>query len=309
MNIRKLLLLVKPFAETMPKHRHKFDMLKAIESVAEVRYWHRDGSIKNIVEQLEQSGFVPDFILHYDIEWNNAFSPHITGWEKVNIKKGCYVLDVHYDPEKRRSYFHHTAKPDIIFSASKYPFLNRFPDCASRFHWLPFGINPEMIKDYELEKTIRYSLLGLMDAKYPFRHAVLKQMKGLEGFVHFKHPGHRTPQRPGLLVEEEYAKSINRSLLSFTCGSMLRIPVAKFFEIPGCRSLMLAEPNPDIEELGFQDGINYVACDKENLLRKAAYYARETGERERLTDEGFLFIHKHHTNQIRAKQLVDAILQ
>lgn len=300
----KILMLVKRFADAMPKHQHKFDMIAAIEKVAEVRYWTKDGNILDILARID---FEPDFIFHYDFEWRNAFAPHITNLDKVNILKGCYVLDVHFEPDQRNKYFHQTACPDLIFSASKYPFLKAFPECASRFRWLPFGVNPELIKDYGLEKDIKYSLMGLMDNKYPFRHAVLKKMNGIEGFTHFKHPGHRTPQRPGLFVKEAYAAALNRSLISFTCGSVLQIPVAKFFEIPGCRSLMLAEPNPDIEELGFRDGLNYVACDRGNLLGKALHYASETEERQRLTDAGYDLIHENHTNDRRAEEFVSMI--
>lgn len=300
----KILMLAKRFAEAMPKHRHKFDMLEAIEKAADVRYWTKDGDIFDIMARLD---FQPDMIFHYDFEWRNAFAPHIKNLDRVGILKGCYVLDVHFDPAARREYFDRTAKPDMIFSASKYPFLDAFPENASRFEWLPFGIHPGMIKDYGLPKDIRYSLMGLMDPKYPFRHAVASRMKGVQGFVHFKHPGHRTPDRPGLFVKEEYARAINRSMISFTCGSVLRIPVAKFFEIPGCRSLMLAEPNRDIEELGFEDGVHYVACNRGNVGAKAVYYAGAAEERERLTDAGYAFVHEAHANEARAMQFVDAV--
>ncbi|MCR2804336.1 glycosyltransferase family protein [Paenibacillus soyae] len=300
----KILMLAKRFAEAMPKHQHKFDMLEAIGRVADVRYWTKDGDIFDIMARLD---FRPDMIFHYDFEWRNAFAPNIRNLDRADILKGCYVLDVHFDPAARREYFDRSGKPDIIFSASKYPFLEAFPDCASRFEWLPFGINESLIKDYGLPKDIRYSLMGLMDPKYPFRHAVASRMKGAEGFVHFKHPGHRTPDRPGLFVKEEYARAINRSMISFTCGSVLRIPVAKFLEIPGCRALMLAEPNRDIEELGFEDGVHYVACNRTNVGTQALYYAEAAEEREQLTDAGYELVHRAHTNEARARQFVDAV--
>lgn len=300
----KLLILTKKFAEKMPKHQHKYDMITAIEAEADVRYWHQDGNIQDILAELD---FTPDFIFHYDIEWHNAFAPKISGLPSISIPKGCYVLDVHYAPQVRKAYFNQSAKPDLIFSASKYPFLKAFPDCASRFEWLPFGINPDIIKDYGLAKTFRYSLAGLVDSRYVFRQEVLKQMRGEEGFVHFSHPGHLTPQRPGLFINEKYASALNQSMISFTCGSKLQIPVAKFFELPGCRTLMLAENNPDIEELGFKDRENYAACDIENVRDKALYYANAAEEREALTLAGYSFIHQHHTNQVRAKQFVAAI--
>ncbi|WP_240941558.1 glycosyltransferase [Paenibacillus sp. HB172176] len=300
----KLLILAKRFADTMPKHQHKFDMLTAIEQAADVSYWHRDGDILEILNGLD---FEPDAIFHYDIEWRNAFAPQIRNLDKCKLLKACFVLDVHFEPDTRLRYFNRDAKPDMIFSASKYPFLNAFQECASRFHWLPFGINPSVIRDYREEKSIRYSLTGLLEEKYPFRQAVLNRMKGVDGFVHFKHPGHRTASRPGLFVNENYTRAINRSRISFTCGSVLQIPVAKFFEIPGCRSLMLAETNPDIEELGFKDEEHFIACDRSDFYEKALRYDADEEARASLTDKGYAFIQSKHTNEIRAAAFIDAV--
>ncbi|MHA6483234.1 glycosyltransferase family protein [Paenibacillus sp. strain BS8-2] len=296
-----VLVLVKRFAETYPKHQHKFDMIAAIERVANVHYWSKDGDIREIVARLPVK---PDVIFHYDFEWRHAFAPRITHLDKIDILKVCYVLDIHYDPAGRRSYFDRIAKPDIIMSASKYPFLDTFPDTESRFRWLPFGVNPAMITDHGLPKDTPYSLFGLMDPQYPFRNSVLKAMSREEGFVHYRHPGHRTASRPGLLVQDTYAQAINRSMMSFTCGSVLRIPVAKFFEIPGCRTLMLAESNPDIEELGFIDGDNFVACSRSNIAELARKYRNDDAARDAIAQNGYAMIHQAHTNEIRAKQFV-----
>ncbi|MDF2837644.1 MAG: hypothetical protein K0Q63_3284 [Paenibacillus sp.] len=299
-----VLMLVKRFAETYPKHQHKFDMIAAIEKVANVRYWGKDGDIRDIVARMPEE---PDVIFHYDFEWRNAFAPHVTNMDKIDILKACYVLDVHYDPAARREYFDRKAKPDLIFSASKYPFLGAFPEAESRFRWLPFGVNTEMVADYGLPKDTPYSLMGLMDAKYPFRSAVLKAMSREEGFVHYRHPGHRTAYRPGLFVQDTYARAINRSMISFTCGSVLQIPVAKFFEIPGCRSLLLAESNPDIEELGFRDGDSFVACGRSNVLELARKYRADEAARNAITDQGYAMIHREHTNEVRAGRFVGIV--
>lgn len=300
----KVLILVKPFTKTMPKHQHKYDIIRALEKVADVRYWHGNG---NILDILKKINIKPDFIFHYDIAYNYAFAPNITNLDKVKIPIGCYVLDIHWNTKFRRAYFHKTAKPDLIFSASKYPFLKTFPECKSRFRWSPFAINPNVIKDYKLKKNIRFSLLGLIQPRYKFRKAVLRRMRRVKGFINFKHPGHRARARRGLLINNNYAKVINRSQISFTCGSDLKIPVAKFFELPGCKTLMLAEPNRDLKDLGFKDKVNYVACNRKNFYKKAMYFQRNKRARERITRNGYNFIHKYHSNQVRAQQFVAAV--
>lgn len=300
----KVLILVKPFTKTMPKHQHKYDIIRAIEKVADVRYWHKNGNILDILKKINMK---PDFIFHYDIAWNYAFAPKITNLDKVKIPVGCYVMDVHWNKKFRRAYFRRIAKPKLIFSVSKYPFLKVFPECKSRFRWSPFAINPNVIKDYKLKKNIKYSLLGLIKPQYKFRKAVLRKMRKVKGFINFKHPGHRARARRGLLINDNYAKVINRSQISFTCGSDLKIPVAKFFELPGCNTLMLAEPNRDLKDLGFKDKVNYVACNRKNFYRKALHFQRNKRARARITQNGYNFIRKYHTNHVRAQQFVAAV--
>ena len=108
-------------------------------------------------------------------------------------------------------------------------------------------------------------------------------------------------------MNENYTRAINRSRISFTCGSVLQIPVAKFFEIPGCRSLMLAESNPDIEELGFRDKEHFIACDSSNVYEEAMRYDADREACEKLTDQGYAFIQSKHTNDIRAASFIRAI--
>lgn len=301
-----ILVLIKKIDQIMPKHQHKYDMIKAIERFAHVGYWHKDGDIRSILKKIKMK---PDFIFHYDIEWKNVFSPVITNLHKVNIPKACYVLDIHWRPNERNAYFHKTAKPDLIFSATKNPFLKAFPECLDRLRWAPFSVNTEIIKDYQLKKDIDYSLMGLLHppGRYPFREKVLEKMSEVNGFVHFEHPGQRVQRKPGVLINSEFARAINRTKLYFTCGSMLEIPVAKFFEGPGCRSLLMAKPNQDILDLGFKDGINFIACDEKNFYRKAMYYQANPLKRDLITQNGYNFIQTYHNNDWRAYQFVSAM--
>src|SRR4051812_10079504 len=111
-NRLKILILIKPFGVLYPKHKHKFDMISAIEDFADVYYWHDDGNIQEILLSIP---FKPDFILHYDVAWRYRYAPKIVGFEKVDIPKGCYVIDIHYNSKKRYKYFKKN-KFDLIFS-------------------------------------------------------------------------------------------------------------------------------------------------------------------------------------------------
>ncbi|OIJ10393.1 glycosyl transferase family 1 [Anaerobacillus alkalilacustris] len=306
----KILILIKKFGLKFPKHKQKYEMIKALEEFADVYYWHNDGSI---IEILKKFKFTPDFILHYDFAWNGHYAPKISDLDKINIPKGCFVIDIHWNKEKRRNYFI-TNNIDLIFSVTKHPFLHAFPEFKEKHRWIPFSINPNVIKDWKLKKDIKFLLMGLVHynnvkhppkGRYRFRDAVYEKMKSIEGFKFNKHPGHLTSSTK--MVNENFAKELNRSEIFFTCGGVFQYPVIKFFEALGCKTLLLAEPNPDILELGFKDGENFVACNISNFYKKALYYSENKIERERIINNGYNFVHTHHTNKVRAKNFVQYI--
>jgi len=78
----------------------------------------------------------------------------------------------------------------------------------------------------------------------------------------------------------------------------------KYFEVPGCYTLLIAEEIPDLVELGFKDGVHYVAADQSNFYDKALYYLKHDKERKKIALAGYKFIHQHHTHHARAQQFV-----
>ncbi|KGA98394.1 glycosyl transferase family 1 [Alkalihalobacillus alcalophilus ATCC 27647 = CGMCC 1.3604] len=321
----KILILIKPFYEYL-KHKPKWDMIQALEKIATVRYWHEDGHINEIIDFLK---FEPDFILHYDIAWRNGLSPNITGLEDVNIPKGAYVIDLHWDPDKRIEYIRNN-RIDLIFSPTKNPFLKVFPQFEEKLSWVPWAINQEVMKDWKQPKDIQSLLLGLVHTtseemqeknvavpkmippkgRYEFRDQVLKRMLGENGFVFHPHPGHRVTEEENNFVKEAYAKELNRAKIFYTCGSRNEtggIAVLKFFEALACNTLLLAETNEDIEELGFIDGKNFVACTVDDFYEKTMYYLTNKAERQAITANGYQFAHQNHTIEHRAVEMLEAI--
>src|SRR5690625_2684790 len=146
--------------------------------------------------------------------------------------------------------------------------------------------------------------MGHIARSYPFRAAVREQMKNVKGFVYHKHPGHLKKDRSLYIIDEDFGKEINRAKIFFTCGSVYQYPVMKYFEVPGCNTLLIAEKNQDLKELGFKDGVNYIAADQSNFYDKALYYLKNEKEREKIAMEGYKFIHQHHTHRVRAQQFI-----
>lgn len=303
----------------------KFDTIKAIEEFADIKYWYEDGDICDIMNQLN---FMPDFIYHYDIAWGYALAPRITGLDKVNLPKGCFVIDLHYNPSELVKEIYHEQtrmeyvtqnKIDLVFATYKHTFLEVYPELKDKHRWLPWAINPDIFKDWNKPKKIKFLLMGLVHVKhnpdeenpekglYGFREAVLLKMAEVPGFVFHPHPGHLISLSENAMVDVRYAKKLNRSNIFFTCGSNQGVPVAKYFEAPACHTLLLGEANPDLYDLGFRNGVHFVACTKKNFYEKAMYYDNNKEERERITAQGYRWIHGNHTNRIRAKQFIQYV--
>ncbi|UTR13714.1 glycosyltransferase [Salipaludibacillus sp. LMS25] len=309
-NHPKILMLIRQFGDTYPKHNQKYKAITYLEKLTDVHYWHEDGSILDILKKIP---IKPDFILHYDPAWGHLFAPHITDLDKVSIPTGAFSIDVHANKQERLAYFTKN-KVNLIFSVIKSSFLNTFPQFEQQFRWLPFSIDPSVTKDWQLKKDIKFLFMGLVNdgtvshpplGRYPFREAVLKRMKDVKGFKYNKHPGNLTSNIT--LVNETFSQELNRAEIFFTCGGAPKYPVMKFFEAPGSRTLLLAEPNDDVWDLGFKDGESFAACSAEDFYDKAMYYSQNEVERERVTMNGYSFIHDNHTNAVRAQQLLTYI--
>jgi spore maturation protein CgeB len=81
----------------------------------------------------------------------------------------------------------------------------------------------------------------------------------------------------------------------------------KYFEALACKTLLLAPTFPELEDLGFVPGEHFVAIDEQNFKEQAAFYLAHEAERERIAENGFQFIHQHHTVSVRAEKLVQQI--
>ncbi|MFD0829720.1 glycosyltransferase [Neobacillus sp. M.A.Huq-85] len=319
----KILILIKPFGILYPKHRIKFDIIEAIAEYAEVTWWFEDGDIRDILKRTKAK---PDFIFHYDVAYGYKTAPRITGLDQVDIPKGCFISDLHYHPSEKAQIKNHEQTRidyvtknniDLIFAVSKHSFFQVYPQFKDKHRWFPWSMNPNVIKNWNRKKDIRFLLMGQLHidspnppkrnppkGDYKFREVVLEKMQRVEGFVFHPHPGHLVGASENAFVYDKYAKELNRANMFFTCGGQFKFAVLKYFEAPGCKTLLLAEPNKDVLDLGFKDGVNFVACNEDNVYEKAMYYDQKVEERNQITNNGYEFIHKYHVNSVRAQQFI-----
>lgn len=206
---------------------------------------------------------------HDEILINDIF----TDFFNLNTSKYIIADDIHkYNTKKSKNYY------DLfngIFVMYREPFIKLYPNIdKTRIYWCPHAFVPDFDINYNINPRDKILLSGACGILYPLRKQLLKlSTTELKGYVtHLKHPGYNQHNYENITtcIGKEYAKLINRHLVSFTDCLIYGYIVSKYFEIPACGSLLLAQ-NPEgdkLIDLGFIDGINYISCNKDNMTEK-----------------------------------------
>ena len=116
------------------------------------------------------------------------------------------------------------------------PFFQNIPHCAER----------TVFKDYGITKDLDIQLIGLINpAVYPLRSRlksiVEKRMVPKYGtkFRVMPHAGGRVNNVDVQVIN--YAQQLNRAKINITCSSRYEYALAKYSEVPLCRSLLAAD--------------------------------------------------------------------
>ena len=299
-----ILVLDHDFSDSYYKNSvYLWDELKKLTNCVLLTPTQYDYPAIKIEDILNMCPFKPDFIIIneffiFNHNWN------IEGLEKVNIPIGYMPHDIDSSVDTRRNYLHQN-KISLIFPLYKESFLRHYPEFSDKLRWLPHHVNTEIFKDYNLVKDMDALFIGrVKQSFYSLRQKILQKMNGHPGFVHFVHPSDQNSSKVSWVEGEEYAKLINQSKIFFSCCSTVKYPLLKYFEVLGCRTLLLADTCSDLTELGFNPGEHFVEINEHNFYEKFLYYVNNEVERNRIATNGYHFIRNHHSTAIRAQQLV-----
>lgn len=302
MNKMRILFITRDFSENV--ERSSFYLSQELAELSHLALWHQPGNIHDILQNIP---FRPDFILLNDMKKTHC--PEITGLSSLTIPFGIIMHDLHHRV-KRRKQFIRENRVKYIFSIYRDAFLKRYPEHAEKMIWLPHFANTHVFTDYGLPKDIDWLLMGNIRQKtYPLRYRMLQVMKNRAGFVYHRHPGYRNVKESesSLLIGDAFAREINRAKMFLTCGLIYHYPIRKYYEVLACKTLLLAPSSRELKDLGFIPGTHFVEVTEENFVEKAEYYLSHEKERENIAQNGYQLVHTHHTTQIRAKQLMQAI--
>ncbi|WP_233275835.1 glycosyltransferase [Salibacterium aidingense] len=290
---------------------NNFSLLeKELAAVHDLYIWRKPGHIHYILNQLPEW---PDFILLLN-DIGQRLHPRVKGLSTINIPAGLFVNDVHRLSKIRDNYIRKN-NIQYIFSMVRDTFLSIYPAHKHKMIWLPHFIDPSLFNDYPQEKNIDLLMMGAVDDHYPLRRKICETYKHDHRFVYHPHPGYHTLPAEGdkeYLIGGRYAKELSKAKLFFTCPSIYYYPVKKYFEALACRTLLLAPTFPELEDLGFIPGHHFVAVDETDFKEKADYYLQHQTEREKISAQGYDFVHQFHSKRVRVKQLetqINRILQ
>jgi len=230
-------------------------------------------------------------------------------WGKITTKKGVLWADQHGGWVKRYigdawgEFGFDLFMPLYRDSTQVYhPYLDR-----ARIKWLPYWIDTKVFRDYALPKKYIALQTGVVHPTvYPWRHKIMQALDGQPYFKRIQRPPDDLGRKNYWPVGKDYARVLNRSLISFACTSRFHYSLTKLFEIPAARSVLFCDWIPEMRGLGFVPGENFVLYEGEGeALRE--YIESWLNRPKRLSQiayAGMKLMTERHTAPVRAAQLL-----
>lgn len=106
---------------------------------------------------------------------------------------------------------------------------------------------------------------------------------------------------------ENYLQSIRHSKVACTYGGPGKVIVNKFFEVPAAGALMIGDTFRGMEKLGFQDGINFISCEPQNLFEEIERLLKDKKYMQEVANNGRKLMAQKHTFHKRAQCLIETI--
>lgn len=179
------------------------------------------------------------------------------------------------------------------------------PDIRDNLFIWPNFVDVDVYRDYGERKTIPVLFTGNAHALYPWRRKIVRIVQDVYPSLICPHPGYAASGSAGsFVVGEEYARLLNASWFVPACGSVAQEIVRKHFEIPACRSCLVTERSPALEEAGFIDMRNCVFADASDVLDKLGYLFHHRERLESIITAGHQLVRTQHSMSSR-----DQILQ
>ncbi len=253
------------------------------------------------------SSFVRDQLNKKDYDFIICDSPLCfcnEDWSNISIPKAVIIEDQHNKSPKQQIQF---AVDNDFIILHRYQFNKYHTNLSSKVKtiWFPHSVNTEVFKDFNLPKEYDLLQTGAMWDVYKTRILVNKTMTGEMCYTYIPRPNDKDANKWPIGID--YAKELNKSKFTVCCGSDHQYPVMKYFEIPASGSIIYGDYFNELGNLGFVPGVNMIQIDPKNIKSQIRDLSNNPFELKRLKDNGINLIQSRHTNEIRAKELVEII--
>ena len=106
------------------------------------------------------------------------------------------------------------------------------------------------------------------------------------------------------LYNKSFDNAIQDSKFAYTCGSALRYPVTKMFEIPSTKTLLVCDPFINCEDAGYSHMKNYISSTPEALDYWIYWCRKFPEEAEDIASRGYDLVLRNHSETARVNQLM-----
>ncbi|RLI40080.1 hypothetical protein DRO59_10075 [Candidatus Bathyarchaeota archaeon] len=277
---------------------------RELSRLVDVTFYHRPCHLPHLIEMYKEQGKEFDVVM---LGETPPVTPLVTGIDKVSLPKVVHYWDLHfYIPE--RIEFVKKNKIDLIVFKYKNALLKRFKQLmVTKSAWVPIGA-ASLFKDYQLPKTIDILLTGWVSPQYyPFRLQALKSFQGFPGFYYLKHPGYGHFKHNEAVMGADYARLLNHAKLVVTDGGKFDYLVAKYFEVPACKSALVTPCFDDLLELGYEPYKHFIPASLENLEETVFTSLRDDELVKEVSCNGHHLVHQKYTMEHMAKQFVNTL--
>lgn len=239
--------------------------------------------------------------------------------ENLNVKKfkTCLFLNKEYKNLERKLSFIRKNEIDYVFTVHHDYNLWGSACPKSKFYKIPFGFNPNIFKNYKLDKTIDIGFTGNLFNKGIYRHTdimgknfnnvrerifqVLKKdsMKNYKMFL-----------GDGLYLNgEEYGKKISSSKIWICTPSAIDIVGPRFYEIMGSNTLLFCKNLPNVYNGLFEENTHYVGFndDLSDFEKKIIFYLKNDSERVKIAEQGYNLALQNHTWKNRVDTIYEIL--
>ena len=102
------------------------------------------------------------------------------------------------------------------------------------------------------------------------------------------------------LYKTDFIESISNSKIAFTCGSGLKWPLRKFFEIPAQGTILICYPFKSANDWGFKSWENCIFVESPDQVLKAIEYLQENpAVAEKIAYKGYQLVKDRHSTKAK----------